>query len=262
MAFLQPSEPPAPAPGPRVSRGFLGLRTRQWLVVAAVVSSGYLLFTAVAVFATWTTLTRPPTGAELRRAADAEVAGRWSAWTVARIFPERVTYVPPHRADHEVAERTGVAPETGCAPAVDSVITEVLRRHGCRAVLRATYTDQLQGIVVTVGVVAFPDQWAAAKARTELPAGTRAPRLLRALPIPGTAASRFDDAARQFGSAERGGPYIVLTTAGQADGRPAAAVDKERPGDIFMAAPQLGHAVVTALAHPARPDCDSADWKC
>jgi hypothetical protein len=244
------------------TRRLLGLHGRHWVWVALAVAVGYLALSVVSDTGAVRVLTRDPTTAELRRAADAEVARRWRAWPAGRIFPERLTYVPglPGSEEVEYATRAGITPQTDCEGSVDASLAPVLRRHGCRAVLRATYADQLEGVVVTVGVVVFPDQQAAYKARQEIPGS---PTALRAAAFPGTVAARFDDAARQAGTAERGGPYLVLTTAGQSDGRPAAAVaGRQRPDDLFDIVPQIGHTIAQTLSTRALPDCTSADWQC
>jgi hypothetical protein len=241
---------------PTVADRVLGLGGRQWLVVAACVAAGYLLLSTVALAGLWTNLHRAPTNAELQQAANVEVAGRWESWTAGQIFPDRLPYEVV--GEGEYARRVGMDSRTDCTGTVDQAIVPILARHGCRAVLRATYLDQLEGIVVTVGVVAFPDEQSAYQARKEL-AGD--PTSLRALPLPGTAAARFTDPARQDGSAERAGPYIVLTTAGQTDGRPATTVRKGREG-IFDVAPQLAHAIGVPLAQRALPDCKAKEWTC
>ncbi|WP_157995941.1 hypothetical protein [Thermomonospora amylolytica] len=257
---LQPFRYPAePAPVPPDARRALGLRARDWTWVALAVAIGYVVLSVVSAIGVARELGREPTAAELRRAADVEVARRWRAWPAGRIFPARLAYRTG--ADEiEYAVRAGISPETDCATAVEPAVAEVLRRHGCRAVLRATYTDQLEGVVVTIGVAAFPDQRAAHRARQEIPGSATA---LRAAPFPGTAAARFDDDARQTGTAERGGPYLVLTTAGQSDGRPARAVaGRQPPGDLFGPVPQLGHTVAQTLSTRALPDCGDRDWQC
>ncbi|HEX2312391.1 MAG TPA: hypothetical protein VHJ17_01570 [Thermomonospora sp.] len=250
--------PPPPARVPPDPRRVLGLPGRHWAVVALAVAVGYLALGAVSVTGTVRELTRDPTAAELRRAADTEVARRWRAWPASRIFPERLTYRPGGEAI-EYATRSGILPDTGCETAVEPSAAEILLRHGCRAVLRATYADQLEGVVVTIGVVVFPDQHAAHRARQQIPGS---PTTLRAAAFPATPAALFNDAARQRGTAERGGPYLVLTTAGQSDGRPAAAVSQGRPQDLFGLVPQLGHTIAQNLSTRALPDCTDRDWEC
>ncbi|MFC9972515.1 hypothetical protein ACFVH6_16680 [Spirillospora sp. NPDC127200] len=256
--------PPPPAPSrPTV----LGLHARQWLLVAVTIGCCYLALSAAGLAGAWATLNREPTNAELQRAADAEVARRWEAWPAGRIFPERLGYeVGDERSEYAV--RVGIASGTGCDTAVDTELAQILRRHGCRAVLRATYADQLQGVVVTVGVIAFPDAWKADAALKELPGSAGIDRTkgaapaLRAAAFPGTAAARFTDQARQDRTSDRGGPYVVLTVSGQSDGRPAAAVPKSRPGALFRLAPQLGRAVAKPLSTAALPDCANREWRC
>ncbi|WP_165965585.1 hypothetical protein, partial [Actinomadura bangladeshensis] len=266
--YAGPPRPLGPPPPARDPLTVLGLTGRQWTAVALVVGCCYLLTTAVAMTGAWTTYHREPTSAELQVAADKEVARRWQAWPANRIFPRRIPYRPV--GDHtEYATRTGIVPDTGCAQAADEEIALTLRKHGCLAVLRATYADQLQGIVVTIGVVVFPDPWKADRALKELPRsqgpdagkGSAEPAL-HAAAFPGTASAKFTDKARQDRTSDRGGPYVVLTTSGQADGRPASEIRKARPGEPFAVAPQLGHAVARSLAAKALPDCDDPEWQC
>ncbi|TDB79307.1 hypothetical protein E1264_35695 [Actinomadura sp. KC216] len=245
----------------------LGLRGRQWMIVALVVACCYLVTTGVSLTGAWATLNRDPTNAELQLASNKEVARRWQAWPAGRIFPEQISY-RPETGHSEYAIRMGIVPDITCAQAVDQAIATTIARHGCLAVLRATYVDQLQGIVVTVGVVAFSDPWKADKAYKELPGpqgpdgrGSVSPAL-HAAPFPGTASARFNDEARQDRTIDRGGPYVVLTTSGQTDGRPAAAIKKARPGEPFVVAPQIGHAIARSLAAKSLPDCDEPEWEC
>lgn len=275
MAFLPPiDQPPAP-PGPPASLPagppgpvrVLGLRARQWMLVAIALGAAYVLVTATSMVGAWSELHRDPTNAELKRAAIAEVAARWRTWEASRIFPERLSYETDQGAS-EFASRVGIVPQTACETAVDGEIAAVLRAQGCQAVLRATYTDPIEGIVITVGVAAFRDPFAADRAYKQIPSGPVTDRTngmrpaLRAAAFPGTAAARFSDTARQDRSSTRGGPYVVLTTAGQSDGRPAAAVPKKRPGELFGPAPQLGWQISRTLSAQAMPDCSSREWRC
>jgi hypothetical protein len=266
--------PPGPYPPPGTperppSATVLGLRARQWMVIAIVLGCCYATICTVAVTAAWTELNREPTAAELERAANAEVARRWQVWPAGRIFPERLPYTV-RRGRTEQATRLGIAAQGNCENTVDPEIASVLTRHGCRAVLRATYADQMQGIVVTIGIAAFPDSWRADRAYTQLPKGPARDRdrsagvrpALRALSFSGTAAARFLDSARQDRTMDRGGPYVLLTTTGHADGRPAKAVTKRIPGDPYGLAPQLADAVAGPLSRRAVPDCSSPEWRC
>jgi hypothetical protein len=228
------------------------------MTMAAVLAVGCLAVAIAAVTAVHAELVRKPTAAELSRAAATAVARRWQAWPAGTIFPASLPYttnleVPEH------ASRVGIDPPTGCAAAVDAPIAAVLRRHGCRGVLRASYIDQREGVVFTVGVVAFPGARAAAAARAQLDASPTSG--LRALAIPKTASAWFSDRARQAATVALGGPYIVLTTAGYSDGRPAATTGEPRPA-AFAPASQLAGLVLARLAAPALPRCGAPGWTC
>jgi hypothetical protein len=205
-------------------------------------------------------LTRPPTAAERDRASDAELARRWEAWPAGKIFPDTVPYTLSV-GGKESARRIGIGHETACEGAVDAALHATLRSHGCRAVIRATYLDQLQGLAVTVGVVAFPDASRAAGAMQGMPKKVQPSPGLRALSLPGSVAARFDDAARQEAVIRHRGPYLVMATIGYADGRPAAKI-KERQGYLKVVVPQLADSIIGSLARPARPDCSSSAWSC
>lgn len=214
----------------------------------------------VASSAAATELTRGPTQAELDRAALDEVARRWQVWPAGRVFPETVPYAA-EQGGEEKARRVGISPETRCDGAVDARLREALRRAGCLGVLRATYIDALQGIVVTVGVAAFADELGATRAKAALPGGGRPSPGLRALAFRGTVTDRFVSAGRQAGLVRQAGPYVVMATAGQTDGRPARAVGEQRP-TLFAFTGDIADRILADLSMPARPDCVSTEWRC
>ncbi|WP_222720849.1 hypothetical protein [Actinomadura sp. HBU206391] len=234
-------------------------RRRGALVIAGLLTAVCLVALVVAVVVLTSELTRPPTVAERNRAATAEVARRWEAWPAGKIFPDTVPYTLSV-GGKESARRVGIGRDRACSGAVDAALATTLRTYGCRAVVRATYLDQLQGLAITVGVVAFPDVAKASAAVPRLPADKPAPGL-RALPLPGSAASRFDDAARQEAAIRHRGPYVVIATIGYADGRPAAKI-KQKQGYLKVVVPQLAESILGTLAAPARPDCSSSAWSC
>jgi hypothetical protein len=127
--------------------------------------------------------------------------------------------------------------------------------------VRATYEDQLQGVLFTAGVLAFPTParaaaFAQAIAADPLPAG------LHALAFPRTASARFNDAARQAATRRQAGPYVVLTVAGYADGRPTTAQRSKRTSAVFAPASQLATAILTPLAKPVTVNCANPEWSC
>jgi hypothetical protein len=208
--------------------------------------------------------TRPPTRAERAAAAAAAVAGRWRSWPAGRIFPADLGYTTTLRG-RETAHRVGISPDYRCAEALDAVLAGPARQDGCRAGIRASYVDQLDGVVYTAGVLAFPSRArAAAFTRSvwsgRLPAG-RPPAALRALALPGTASARFTAAARQTATAGQDGPYVLLTVAGYADGRPAAATG-EFNAAAFSPARQLARQILAPLNQPAVVNCARRQWSC
>jgi hypothetical protein len=231
--------------------------------VAIVTSVGYLAVGALATGRVYWEFHRKPTAGELYQAATEEVRDRWRTWPAERIFPDTVPYTS-EQGGVEQARRVGIASGTGCDSGIGVRSAAVLKSYGCRALLRATYVDQLQGIVLTVGVAAVADERTARAAKDALtpPDPTEPGDTLRALPFPKTIAARFDDAARQFAAAGQAGPYVVLTVAGQTDGRPGAAV-REKHTAAFLLAPEIGGNIVDALAQRVQPDCSQKrQWKC
>ncbi|NDU77588.1 hypothetical protein GWI34_33965 [Actinomadura sp. DSM 109109] len=82
---------------------------------------------------------------------------------------------------------------------------------------------------------------------------------LRALPLPGSVAARFTDAARQASAAAQRGPYVVAATAGYADGRPAMRGSLDDAAEL---APQIVRGVLRPLTAPARIRCGTREWRC
>lgn len=253
--------PGRPVGGPRgslVASVFLGLALAG-LVVAALGLTARLL-------------PRQFTSAQRQRITAWEVAGRWRELPAGRIFPAGVSYAPPAALNDAAgsltlaAHRLGIAPRASCRSsdhAVDPAAATVLTRNGCEAVLRATYTDDTDTYVATVGVVPFPSAARAEAAETELSlkrlrmAGDRAPSVL-ALPFAGTVAASFADRRRQFTRNIVVGPYLVMYAIGYADGRPLVPVSDDSYADAEMTT--FGAGVARAPANtlgapPATPRC-------
>lgn len=205
--------------------------------------------------------TRPPTAAERAAAAATAVAGRWRSWPAGRVFPATVGYTTKLLND-DTARRAGISPQDQCAAALDPALAGPARRDGCRAGLRASYVDELQGVIYTVGVLAFPS---AARARSfdlGLPSARPPASALRALAVEGTAAARFADDSRQTATARQDGPYVLLTVAGYTDGRAARATG-EYNATAFAAAGQLADAILAPLNRPAVVNCTATrQWSC
>jgi hypothetical protein len=204
--------------------------------------------------------TRPPTRAERAAAAAAAVAGRWRSWPAGRIFPADLGYTTTLR-DRETAHRVGISPDYRCVAALDGGLARPARRDGCRAGIRASYVDELDGVIYTTGVLAFPDRARAAAFARGLRPGRPPVAALRALALPGTASARFTAAARQTATVRQDGPYVLLTVAGYADGRPATATG-EFDATAFSASGQLAREILTPLNRPAVVNCARRPWSC
>lgn len=251
-----------PTPGVPGDRPPTRSRRRPLRALAAILAAVCFLALAIALgTAAHGDLARKPTSAELSAAAAAAVVGRWRSWPSGRIFPAVLGYAT-QLLTQEAARRVGIAAQTACPAGLDAALRGLAAHDGCQAVLRATYVDQLQGVVFTIGVVAFASPLKAAGFERGLPRGARSGVTgLRALAFPGTASAAFDDAARQASTARRRGSYVLLTTAGYADGRTARATLQSR-GSIFAPAAQLAAAIIAPLTAPARVDCGSPLWSC
>ncbi|MFC4012204.1 hypothetical protein ACFOY2_33570 [Nonomuraea purpurea] len=235
---------------------------RPWptLVVASALTLACAVAAGVAGSAAGTELTRGPSTAELRAAAEQEVAERWRTWPPGRIFPATLPY-SAEQGGRERASRVGISRHTACGDSVDAAVAESLSAGGCRGVLRATYVDALRGVLVTIGVVAMRDALGAERAKSAFAdTGKPVPGLVP-LAFRGTVADRFTSAVRQAGSVRQAGPYLVLTTAGQVDGRPGDAADEPRPA-IFAFAAEISEHVLTGLSAPRMPDCSAEEWQC
>ncbi len=249
-----PGFPPAP-----VSPGRTG-RRRILLVLTAVAGACCLAVAVLAGRAAIAGQTRPPTPAERAAAAAAAVARRWRSWPAGRIFPADLRYTTALRG-RETAHRVGISPDYRCAAALDAALARPAHQDGCRAGIRASYVDGLDGVVYTTGVLAFPDRAQAAAFARRLPSARPPVAALRALALPGTVSARFTGAARQTATADQDGPFVMLTVAGYADGRPAAATG-EFDASAFSAAGQLAHEILAPLNRPAVVNCARRQWSC
>jgi hypothetical protein len=242
--------------------GGRGARRGTWsaLIVVSVLAVGCAVVAGLAASVAAAELTRGPDAAEIQRASAEEIARRWQIWPAERIFPATLPYVT-EQGGTERARRVGISSRADCLAAVDARLRATFRQAGCRAVLRATYLDALQGVVVTIGVAAFPDTASASAAHAAFPRGGRPSPGLRALAFPGTVADRFTAAGRQHGYARHSGPYVVAVTAGQVDGRPARAVGRQRE-TFFSFTADLADGVLRNLVTPVVPDCSAKEWLC
>ena len=193
-----------------------------------------------------------------------EMLRRWRAWPAGQIFPRTLGYELPGyafsgvRGLHLTARRVGIAQPAHCTNAVDTAAAKILTRQGCQVVLRATYVDATRSLVTTVGVAVLPTSAAAASAATALSAGSGVRPGVVPVPFPHTIAARFFEPERQLTVATSDGPYLVLSAAGFADGRPRVRIstDGYTEAEMFSLANGLARAVEKPLsAAPPAPHC-------
>jgi hypothetical protein len=235
-------------------------RGRVRLVLLSLAAAACLVVAVVAGAAARADLTRKPSTAQRAAAAAEAVADRWRDWPAGRIFPATLSY-STSLLTTETASRVGVAPQSRCGSTIEADLVRLAASEHCRAGLRATYVDQLDGVVYTVGVLAFPNSRDAAAFAARLSAAEAGPISLRPLALPDTASSQFDPAAGQAGTASYGGPFVVLTVAGYTDGEPAGQGQQARPA-IFAPAAQLAGEVMGPLTRPVTVNCASRAWSC
>jgi hypothetical protein len=156
----------------------------------------------------------------------------------------------------------GIAPQSTCAAATDPALGRVLDPRGCQAMLRATYTDASDSFVVTVGVAIMRGTPPSSASLPSPSSSARGPRPgVKAVPFPGTLASRFSDRQRQLSGAYSRGPYLVLYTVGYTDGRhyDQISLNPYAADEMSSLGAGVAQSVGSALgAPPPAPTCPGA----
>ena len=218
---MYPGPPDRPDGGGRVAA-----RRRRFAVFAVVLVVGLAGLAVAAVGIAHALLPRQLTAAQRRQISDWEMERRWRALPAGKIFPASVSYTVPAADLYSGsgltlhAQRLAISRPEGCAGAFDAAAGRVLGQLGCSTVLRATYLDASGSMVATIAVAVLPGTTAANAAYARLP-GTAAgaPGPAHAFAVAGTPAAGFGDAERQLSIDVAAGPYVILSTAGFADGR-------------------------------------------
>ncbi|MER6502870.1 hypothetical protein ABT218_26705 [Streptomyces sp. NPDC001455] len=204
------------------------------------------------------------TGAWLTSTSSADPAARspytvgrsaWHSVPVDTLFPRVLDGrgAGPGGADR-VWTRLAVAPDGGCAPALDPLLARALRPVGCERLLRATYTDATTSSVTTVGVIFTEGDARAMTALrdrfSEQHLDRRADLMPRTYPVDGTVAAAFGDRQRAAWSVRvsTGMPVVVFAVSGFADGRP---VTDPRPADRAADPEAKGTVAEAGLGHEA-----------
>jgi hypothetical protein len=212
-------------------------------------------------------LPRKFTAAQQQQIMNWEVARRWQVLPAGTIFPASITYQLPGYALASSTElpltayRVAISPQTTCVQAADPAAALVLSAHHCTAMIRATYADETDSMLVTIGVAVMPGAGAARAAAGELSSGPEVRPGVRTAPFRGTLAALFGDRQRQLSWAASAGPYVILSTAGYANGMPreAVAADPYADQEMTSLADGVAQAIGTPLGvQPPLPRCPGA----
>src|SRR5579859_372962 len=267
------ADPEASGSPPR--RGARGRRTAALIALVLGLAGFVISATGMAT----QLLPRRFSAAQQQQIENWEIAGRWQQLTAGRIFPASIGYQLPATVLQDAtplnltALRVAIAPQSGCTKAVTTTAAAtVLRRDGCKAVLRATYVDATWSYVMTVGVAVLPSHAAAVKANQSLSqarlttadkaaadqAGAgRLPAGVLVVRYRGAAAAMYDY-SRQISGSVAAGPYLIMYAAGYADSRPHVPVasDHYSYAEMNSLAQGVAQSVEETLAAaPASPHC-------
>ncbi len=244
----------------------LPARPRLGLAVTAVVA-GLIGLAASLVGLDVGIMPRHFTASEQQKITSWEVGKRWRTWPAGAIFPAAVTYrIPATNLASDTgltltARRVGIAPEASCATVTDTAAAGLLARHGCTAVLRATYVDATGAFVTTVGVAVLPSARAADAVAAALSSPGALSPGVRVASFPGTLSAWFGNQGRQVSLSISVGPYLVMYAAGYADGRPRAGAegDKYGHGELLSVAEGIADDIAANMgAQPPPPVCPGA----
>ncbi|WP_241989852.1 MULTISPECIES: hypothetical protein [unclassified Streptomyces] len=251
-----PVAPPRPGAGPAPFRDRRAYRA----VAAGICAVLGLGLIGGAATGSWLT-----GGADEPAARSAYTVGRaaWHSIPVDSLFPRTLDGdgAGPGGADR-VWTRLAVAPDSGCATALDPLLAKTLRTVGCARVLRATYTDATASSVTTVGLVFTEADTEAMRALSTRFAGERLDRrtdlLPRAYPVPDSPAAAFG--ARQRASwtvrVLTGLPVVAFAVSGFADGR---ASTPPQPAEQAVAEGATTAAAQAGLGHEAKGLADRVE---
>lgn len=198
-----------------------------------------------------------------------EVQRRWRALPAGTIFPAVVSYeLSPGSLGNVgslklTATRLGIGTQSGCAASLSGSAVHIMGEQGCTAMLRATYVDSSGSMVATIAVAVMPDTAKATSAVRDLTAGgsQQPANVVRTFRVARTAAARFGAGQRQLTSVTSAGPYVIMSTAGFADGRHRVSMTADSYLDQEMSSLVSGlvGAAQRALGSPPRvPSCPGA----
>jgi hypothetical protein len=202
---------------------------------------------------------------------------RWRSLSESKIFPASVRYTVPASAlfGQQLvlqARLLGVSHNESCAAALSGSAVRLFAKYHCSAALRATYVDASGSMVATVAVAVLPNSADASAVVSDLTStsggslesvgdNNSSQTVARALRIDRTPAASFGNPQRQLSQAVGAGPYVILSSAGFADGRPKVPVAKDSylAQEMVSLTNGLLQSADTVLgAKPAAPVCPGA----
>ncbi|MDX3745995.1 hypothetical protein PV734_05210 [Streptomyces sp. AK08-02] len=201
-------------------------------------------------------------GADARTAFTAS-GTLWHRIPVDQLFPPTVEGdgAGPGGADRTWI-RIAVAPDTGCANAFDPLLRKALAPVGCQRLLRATYTDETQSYVTTVGLLFTKADATAMQALRTRFSNEHLDRRADLMPRPYAARNTVAD---DFGDAQRASwtisvltdaPVVTYAVSGWADGR---AVDAPQPAEETMESGVATAIAQAGLGHEAKGLADRVE---
>src|ERR1700729_4335414 len=258
---MQPETPDNDGGGAPAGRGRGGWRFSITLIVLFVGMAG-LAASAAGVSAQL--LPRKFTPSQQQQIGNWETARRWRALPAGKIFPDAITYQVPSdtlNAGSQLAltaYRVGIARELSCGKSADAAADRVLSAGHCTALLRATYADETDSMLVTVGVAVMPGAGAAKSAASKLSAPPPPQPGVRTVSFRFTLARAFGDRQRQLSWAVSSGPYVIMSTAGYADGAPRMQLASNQYADQEMTSFATGAADAVGAPLQEPPDAGAA----
>ncbi|WP_439333700.1 PAS domain-containing protein [Streptomyces albidochromogenes] len=193
----------------------------------------------------------------------AEARGLWHSTPVDKLFPPTIKGdgAGPGGADR-VWTRVAVAPDSGCAKALDPLLLKAVEPVGCLRLLRATYTDATTSSVTTVGLLfteADAPAMNALRARFSTEGlADRTDLMPRTYPAEGTVAAGFGDRQRASWTVRvlTDVPVVVYAVSGFADGR---AVADPQPAGRATVAGATNAPAQAGLGHEAKGIADRVE---
>jgi hypothetical protein len=237
-------------------------RGRRLAAFGALLAVGLMGLAVSAVGIAHNLLPRQFTVGQRRQIATWELERRWRALPAGTIFPGLVSYTVPGMDLYSDSNLTlqarllSISPTTTCAAATSGLAERLLSQHGCAAAMRATYADSSGALVATITVAVLASTAEQHMIVQDLTgSGHTSPALVRALRVARTPAAGFGDAERQLTQAGGTGPYVILSTAGFADGRHRVALsaDPYLSNELLSLASGLVSSAERALGAPLPP---------